>query len=72
MSHMQIFGMKVRNQGIPFKHTRCLYDVSQRRERKVRNELTDKKIKGGDGEAFIFHSTPGDNGRELKRSTELA
>lgn len=31
------------------------------------NELT--KIKGGDEEAFIFHSTPGDNGRELKRST---
>lgn len=35
------------------------------------NELT--KIKGGDEEAaFIFHSTPGDNGRELKRSTDLA
>lgn len=34
------------------------------------NELT--KIKGGGGQAFIFHSTPGDNGRELKRSTELA
>ncbi|KYQ55185.1 hypothetical protein ALC60_05810 [Trachymyrmex zeteki] len=49
---------------------RLFVGTCQRRERRMYNQLT--KIKGRDGEAFIFHSTSSDNGRELKRSTELA
>jgi len=44
--------------------------LSNEAKKRVYDELT--RIKDKDGEAFIFYSTVGDNGRELKRSAERA
>ncbi|KYN08880.1 hypothetical protein ALC57_18846 [Trachymyrmex cornetzi] len=45
-------------------------DRSFNRFNKTRRSGNERQLRCN--EAFIFHSTPSDNGRELKRSTELA
>lgn len=56
-------------------HKRVNKDIGPTRRSKTGGEGGRSEAQGErreKRETFIFHSTPGDNGRELKRSTGLA
>jgi hypothetical protein len=50
-------------------HRLCILNQSAEKREEIHNEILNKDT--GIGEAFIFRSTPGDNGRELKRGSRV-